>query len=118
MLERRDQEIHNYFASRDQGWLNDLQHYKDSLRLNTEEFINNKCTLESIGKRQCELIKGNADILDWAMKTLSNKKKVPLPKIQILDYVPYSIVLKDVTNPSIPFTHPEEPREIPFSLLK
>ena len=42
------------------------------------------------------------------MKTVSSKKKVPLPN------VPYTIVPKDVTNPSIPFTNPEEPREIPF----
>ena len=50
--------------ARDVGWLNNLQHCKDSLRLNTQEPINNRCTLESIGKRQCELVKSNADILD------------------------------------------------------
>ena len=52
------------------------------------------------------------------MKTISVKKKVPLPTIQISDYKPYTIVPKDVTNPSIPFTNPEEPREIPFVPFK
>ena len=52
------------------------------------------------------------------MKTMSGKKKVSLPNIQISDYVPYTIVPKDVTNPSIPFTNPEEPREIPFIPFK
>ena len=50
--------------SRDIGWLNNLQNFKDSLRLNTQELINNRCTLESIGNRQHELVKSNANILD------------------------------------------------------
>ena len=37
--------------SSDREWLNSLQHCRDSLRLNTQELINNRCTLESIGKR-------------------------------------------------------------------
>ena len=41
-----------------------FHHCKESLRLMTQEHINNKATLESIGKRQHELIKGNAKILD------------------------------------------------------
>ena len=49
---------------RDIGRLNILQHYKDSLRLNTQELIDNRCTLESIRKRQRELVKSYADILD------------------------------------------------------
>ena len=93
---------------RDIGWLNILQHYKDSLRLNTQELIDNRCTLESIRKRQCELVKSNADILDLAMKTVPGKKKVPLPNIQISDYLPYTIVPKDVTNPFIHITNPEK----------
>ena len=97
--------------SRDIGWLNNLQHFKDSLRLNTQELIKNMCTLESIGKRQRELVKSNANILDWAMKSVSGKKKVSLPNIQISDYIPYTIVPKDVTYPFIPFTNPEEPKK-------
>ena len=34
------------------------------MKLMTFEQINNKTTLESIGKRQRELTKGNAEILD------------------------------------------------------
>ena len=60
----------------------------------TYEHINNMTTLESIGKRQCELVKSNVEILDWAMKTIFSKKKVTLPNIQIFYYVPYTIVLK------------------------
>ena len=118
MLEARDRSMKTSPKSRDIGWLNILQHFKDSLRLITQELINNKCTLESIGKRQRELVKGNGEILDWVMKIVSGKKKVPLPNIQISNYGPYTIVPKDVTNLSIPFTNPEEPREIPFVPFK
>ena len=52
------------------------------------------------------------------MKTVSGKKKVPLLNIQIYHYVPYSIVPKDMTNHSIPFTNPEELREITFVPFK
>ena len=52
------------------------------------------------------------------MKMVLSKKKVSLPNIQISDYVPYTIVPKDVTNPSIPFTNLEEPRETPFVPFK
>ena len=80
----------------------------------TQEKINLRVTLESIGKRQHELIKENAEILDWAMKTIFGKNKVPLPNIQISDYVPYTVVPKDVQNPNIPFTNPDEKVEMPF----
>ena len=60
----RDKSIKEALESRDREWLNSLQHCRDSLRLNTQELIKNKCMLESIGKRQCELVKSNADILD------------------------------------------------------
>ena len=52
------------------------------------------------------------------MKTVSVKKKVKLPNIQIYAFVPYTIVPKDMTNPSIPFTNLEEPGEIPFVPFK
>ena len=42
------------------------------------------------------------------MKIVLGKKKVPLLNIQISDYIPYTIVPKDLTNPFIPFTNPEE----------
>ena len=66
------------------------------------EHINNRATLESVGKRQRELTKGNTEILDWAMKTVSGKKKVTLPNIQIFDYVPYRIVPLDVQTLKYP----------------
>ena len=84
------------------------------MRVMTLEQINNRATLDSVGKRQRELTKGNAKILDWAMKTLLGKKKMPLPNIQISDYVPYIIVPKDVQHPNIPFTNPDEHEEMPF----
>ena len=63
MLEVRDRSMKTALGSRDIGSLNSLQHCKDSLRLITQELINNRCTLESIGKRQHELVEGNAEIL-------------------------------------------------------
>ena len=86
--------------------------------LTTLELINKGSTLESIGKRQRELTRGNAEILDWAMKTLSGKMKVSLPNIQIYDFIPYTIVPKDVIDPFIPFTNPNELVEMPFFPIK
>ena len=43
------------------------------------EQINNRTLLETLAKRQRELKESNAKILDWAMKIVSNKKKVSLP---------------------------------------
>ena len=108
MLASKENSMKKALEARDVGWLNNLQHCKDILRLKTQELINNRCTFESIGKRQCEPVKSNSDILDWAMKTMSSKKKVTLPNIQI--YVPYTIEPKDVTNPFVPFTNPEKPK--------
>ena len=47
------------------------------------------------------------------MKTVSGKKKVPLPNIQISDYVPYTILPLGVDKPDIPFTNPNKPQETP-----
>ena len=70
--------------------------------------------MESLTKRQCELIESNAKILDWAMKTISSKKKVPLPQIRISDCIPYTIVPPDVTDPPIHFSNPNLGGEIHF----
>ena len=48
--------------------------------------------MESLAKRQHEVTESNAKILDWAMRTVSGKKKVPLPQIRIFDCIPYTIV--------------------------
>ena len=69
------------------------------------EIINNKTLLESLVMRQRELTESNAKILDWAMKTVSSKKKIPLPQIRILDCRPYTIVPQGVTDPPIPYTN-------------
>ena len=60
---------------RDQHWSNCIGHMKQSLRLMTYEQINNGTLLETLAKRQRELTKSNAKILDWTMKTISNKKR-------------------------------------------
>ena len=52
---------------------------KEIFRLMTYEQVNNRILQESLAKRQLELKEINAKILDWCMKTVSNKKKVPLP---------------------------------------
>ena len=113
ILERRDKEMMASLQNRDKLWLCSLEHCKQSYRLMTYEQVNNRKTLESIGKRQCELVKSNVEILDWAMKIVSGKKKVPLPNIKIYDYVPYTIVPLGVEKPDISFTHLNKPEETP-----
>ena len=49
------------------------------------------------------------------MKTVSSKKKIPLPQIRISDYRPYTIVPQGVTNPPIPYTNPDSIRVGPFA---
>ena len=115
MLERRDLALKEALTSRDQEWLNGLHHCMESVRLITLEQINDKELLKTIGKRQRELTKVNAEILDWVMKIVSGKKKVPLPQIRISDCTHYSIVPRDVTNPVIPFSNPDKGGEIPFT---
>ena len=83
-----------------------MTHYKQSFRLMTYELVNNKALLESLAKRQRELIESNAKVLDWAMKTISNKKKVSLPQIRISNCVPYTVVPPGETNPVLPFLNP------------
>ena len=112
MLEDKDKVLKVALELRDGDWLNSLEHCKQSYKLMTYEHINNRITLESISKRQCELVKSNVEILDWAMKTVSEKKKVSLLNIQISDYVPYTLVLLGVDKPYIPFTNPNKPEEI------
>ena len=114
MLEDRDKSLKETLKSRDREWLNSLQHCRDSLRLNTPELMNNRALMEILSKRQRELTKGNAEILDWVMKTFSGKKKVPLPHIRISHYIPYTIVPRDEQNPPKLFTNPDK-GELPFT---
>ena len=103
------------FQNRDKLWLGSLEHCKQSYIMMTYEQVKNRIVLESIGKRQCKLVKSNVEILDWPMKTVSSKKKVPLPNIQIFYYVPYTIVPLGVQKPNIPFTHPNKLEETPLA---
>ena len=118
MLEDRDNALKACLESRDNNWLNSLTHCKQSFFLITYEQVNNMKLLESLAKRQRELTENNAKILDWAMKTVSSKKKVPLPQNRILDYVPYTIVPQGVTNPPIPFSNPDQDEERPSEPYK
>ena len=43
------------------------------------EIKNNRTLLECLAMRQRELTETNAKILDWDMKIVSSKKKIPLP---------------------------------------
>ena len=114
MLERRDQNMKEALVQRDQEWLNSLHYYSESLRLMTQEQINIRGTMESLGKKKYDLKKENAEILDWAIKTISGKKKVQLPQINISDYVPYIIVPPNVQNVNIPFIQLDKKQEIHF----
>ena len=72
------------------------------------EAVNNRTLLESLGKRQKELVEANTKILSWAMKAVSNKKKVPLPQFRISDRVTYTVVPLGLDNYEIPhfFSNP------------
>ena len=94
MIRDRDNALKACLESRDKNWLNNLAHCRESFRLMTYEQVNNRTLLESLARRQRELTENNAKILDWAMKTVSSKKKVPLPQIKISNCVPYTIVPK------------------------
>ena len=52
------------------------------------------------------------------MKTMSNKKKVPLPKIRISNCVSYKVVPQGVINPPIPFSNQNLEREGPSKPCK
>ena len=73
--------------SRNNNCMDSLGHYKQSLRLMNYKIINNRTILESLAMRQRELTESKAKILDWAMKTVSGKKKIPCHKSesQIVD---------------------------------
>ena len=81
----------------------------------TQEQIIIRATLESVYKRQYELTKANGQILDWAMKIVFGKKKVPMPEVKIFDYMPYILEPKDVQDFAIPFSEPAETQPIPFN---
>ena len=98
--------------------MNSLAHCKQSFLLMTYEQVNSKILLESLAKRQRELTESNARILDWVMKTISDKKKVSLPQIRISDCVPYTVVPLGVTNPPIPFSNPNPDGEGPSEPCK
>ena len=93
--------------SRDNNCMNSLGHCKQSFRMMSYEVKNNKTLLESLAMRQRELIESNAKILDWAMKTISSKKKIPLPQIRISYCRPYTIISQGVIDPPIPYTNPD-----------
>ena len=104
----RDNILKKELTLRDKIWLESWKHYKDSLNLTYVEAVNNRAMLESIGKRQKELVEANANILNWAMKAVTNKKKVPLPQIRISDCVPYTVVPPglEITNVPKNFSNP------------
>ena len=54
--------------------------------------MNIRKSIESIALRQGDLIRSNVDMLSWAIRLVSGKKKVPMPKITTLDFVPHVIV--------------------------
>ena len=128
-LRRRDQNLEDALKKRDEEWraelekmdqyrLNSMVHYKQRFLLMTYEQVNNREFLESFAKRQRELIESNAKTLDWAMNTVSNKKKVPLPQIRISYCVPYTIVPPRETNPVLSFLNPNPDKKGPSELCK
>ena len=107
ILRDRDNALKVSMDSRDNNCMNSLEHCDQSFCMLSYDVRNNRTLLESLAMRQRELTESNAKILDWAMKTISKKKKIPLPQIRILDCRPYSIIPQGVTNPLIPYTNLE-----------
>ena len=64
MLEDRDKAMKEALESRDRDWLNSLEHCRESFRLMTYEQVINRTLMESLAKRQHELIESNENILD------------------------------------------------------
>ena len=64
--------------------------------------------METLSKRKCELIEGNAEILDWVMRIVLGKKKVQLLQIRISDCIPYTIMPLDEQTPHRLFTNPNK----------
>ena len=107
VLRDRDNALKASMDLRDNNCMNSLRHCKQSFHLMSYEIINNRTLLESLVMRQRELTESNAKILDWAMKTASSKKKIPLPQIRISNCRAYTIVPLGVTDPPIPYTNPD-----------
>ena len=78
--------------SRDNNCMNSLGHCKQSFCMMSYDVKNNRTLLESLAIRQREFTESNAKILDWAMKTISSKKNIPLPQILISDCSPYTVL--------------------------
>ena len=81
VLRDRDNALKPSMDSSDNNCMNSLGHCQQSFRMMSYEVKNNKTLLESLDMRQRELTESNAKVLDWAMKTVSCKKKIPLPQI-------------------------------------
>ena len=105
VLRDRDNALKASMDSRDNNCMNSIGHYKQSFRMMSYEIKNNRTLMESLAMWQRELTENNAKILDWAMKMVSSKKKIPLPQILISDCRPYTIVPQGVTDPPIPYTN-------------
>ena len=105
----KDTVMKNDLTNRDRIWIDNWRQLRNSLRLTHVEAVNNRTLLESMGKRQKELVEANTKILNWAMKAVSDKKKVPLPQFRISDCVPYTVVPPGLDNYEIPhfFSNPK-----------
>ena len=92
MLEGGDKAIQETLVSRDKYWSDSLDSFNHHLNSLYFEQINMRKSIESIALRQGELIRSNVDMLARAIGIVSGKKKVPMPKITISDFVPHVIV--------------------------
>ena len=91
-MRERDNALKGRMDSRDNNFMNSLEHCKQSFRLLGYDVGKDRTLLESLAMRQRELTKSNAKILDWAMKIVSSKNKIPLPQIRFLYCRPYFII--------------------------
>ena len=107
----RDKNLKLELIEREKAWMSNWQHCKHNLNMTFRQASNTNTMLTSIGKRQRELVEANANILDWSMKIVSTKKKVPLPENKISDCIPYTIIPPGIADDDIPifFSNPNIP---------
>ena len=81
MLEGLYKAIQETLVSKDKDWLDILDSYNHHLNSLYFEQINMRKNIESIALRQGDLIRSNVDMLAWAIRTISRKKKYQCQKL-------------------------------------
>ena len=91
VFEGRDKAMHDALISKDQLWLDSLDSFNRKLKAMYYAQVDMEKSMESLSLKRVELIRGNANMLDWAIAATSRKKNIVSPKITISNYISYVI---------------------------